>query len=110
MLIISLHLISTCQRIFHLNHQRYFFNEFSIKHSLVLLQVKFVTPVYHPAVKDDGSICKKYRSKVDWSMRKFSCVLGLDLLGEKWTPNLSIVTSRIEDLLWKDEHLFLFLL
>jgi hypothetical protein len=29
--------------------------------------------------------------------------LGLDLLGEKWTPNLSIVTSReIKDNIFKD--------
>ncbi|CAF1422127.1 unnamed protein product [Rotaria magnacalcarata] len=40
-------------------------------------KVKFVTPVYHPAIKDDGSIC-------------------LDVLGEKWTPNLSIVTILLQ--------------
>ncbi|CAF1052433.1 unnamed protein product [Rotaria sp. Silwood1] len=40
-------------------------------------KVKFVTPVYHPAVKDDGSIC-------------------LDVLSEKWTPNLSIVTILLQ--------------
>jgi ubiquitin-protein ligase len=40
-------------------------------------KVKFVTPVYHPSIKDDGSIC-------------------LDLLGEKWTPNLSIVTILLQ--------------
>ena len=25
---------------------------------IISLQIKFVTPVYHPAIKDDGNICK----------------------------------------------------
>jgi len=40
-------------------------------------KIKFVTPIYHPSIKDDGSIC-------------------LDALGERWTPNLSIVTILLQ--------------
>ncbi|CAF4382156.1 unnamed protein product, partial [Rotaria sp. Silwood2] len=58
-------------------------------------KVKFVTPVYHPAVKDDGSVCKHYLH----GLNSLICpiyLLGLDLLGEKWTPNLSIVTILLQ--------------
>lgn len=37
MRIISLHLILICQRTFHSNHRRYFFKEFSIDHSRLLV-------------------------------------------------------------------------
>jgi ubiquitin-conjugating enzyme E2 D/E len=40
-------------------------------------KVKFNTRVYHPSIKDDGSIC-------------------LEVLGEKWTPNLSLVTILLQ--------------
>ncbi len=50
-----------------------------------------MTPVYHPSIKDDGNICKNLLN----SSGSLIHLIGLDVLGEKWTPNLSIVTSKI---------------
>ncbi len=76
MLTIYLHLILTCQRIFHSNHQR-----LNSIHRYIILQLKMMEAFVR-------IISIKNILFIDF-------VLGLDLLGEKWTPNLSLVTSRI---------------